>query len=136
MSWILEKVLRNFNGVGNVIIDKLINSYSTSVEKDISKIINEEYSKRKTGLCLIKVLFNFEELNYYNFISVLDDENFLLKEKNIKIQDTIDKKNEVFENIEYILKEIREVLSTNSKKELESIYLLLLLDNNKDDDAY
>ncbi len=131
----LEKVLRNFNGVGNVIIDKLINSYSTSVEKDISKIINEEYSKKEKLVYADKVLFNFEELNYYNFISVLDDENFLLKKKAIKNADTIDKKNEVFENIEYILKEIREVLSTNSKKELEEYLSIVTLDNNKDDDA-
>lgn len=131
----LEKVLRNFNGVGNVIIDKLINSYSTSVEKDISKIINEEYSKKEKLVYADKVLFNFEELNYYNFISVLDDENFLLKKKAIKNADTIDKKNEVFENIEYILKEIREVLSTNSKKELEEYLSIVTLDNNKDDDT-
>lgn len=130
----LETTLKNFKGVGATIVEKVIMSYSKSKEKNVSKILTEEFSKNKNLSYADKLLFNFDELNYYNLTNVLDDELFLLKKKVKEKADTIEKKNEISENIEYILKEIREVLSKDSKKELEEYLSVVTLENNKDND--
>lgn len=129
----IYNVFKNINNVGEVTVNKIC-GYHTKYKMNLYDIIKKYFMKHKNLNNFSELLFEKGSLDYDTFKTILDYEDFIVIEKAIKSGEIISKREEIKKNIDYIINEIKEVLSKKSKKEIEEYLSLMSLNKSVDDD--
>lgn len=127
-----ETFLINFDGIGKGTINKLLNE-NIITNKGFSNIIKNKFPKNKKLQNINNILISNKTLNKEYLLEIINLKELNLKEKFIKKANTISKREEINNNINYLIKELDKKFKSNNLKELQEYLTNVTLDKNKNE---